>query len=161
MTAVPAARTKHPIRWQRVLLHIVLITLAITWMFPIMWTLYAAMRPFGDVIKDGYVSWPRTLNLDNFVSAWNNAELGKYFVNTMIIAVPSVFMTLWISSMLGFLFARFSFKANILLLMMFTAGNLLPHRSSSCRSTGSICCCRCRPRSASTATSTTRTSASH
>jgi ABC-type sugar transport system, permease component len=128
MTAVPAARTKHPIRWQRVLLHIVLITLAITWMFPIMWTLYAAMRPFGDVIKDGYVSWPRTLNLDNFVSAWNNAELGKYFVNTMIIAVPSVFMTLWISSMLGFLFARFSFKANILLLMMFTAGNLLPQQ---------------------------------
>ena len=35
-------------------------------------------------------------------------------------------LTLWISSMLGFVFSRFSFRLNLLLLMMFTAGNLLP-----------------------------------
>ena len=51
-----------------------------------------------------------------------------YFLNTLIIAIPAVIGTLWISSMLGFVFARFSFKANILLLMMFTAGNLLPQQ---------------------------------
>ena len=41
-------------------------------------------------------------------------------------AVPAVIVTLFVSSMLGFVFSRFSFKANILLLMLFTAGNLLP-----------------------------------
>jgi multiple sugar transport system permease protein len=128
MTASSAAPARHPIRWRRYALHAVLITLAFAWMFPILWTLYVALRPFGDVIRDGYVSWPRTLSFDNFFSAWNNADLPKYFLNTMIIAVPGVLMTLWISSMLGFLFARFSFKANILLLMAFTAGNLLPQQ---------------------------------
>ncbi len=44
----------------------------------------------------------------------------------MIIALPAVTVTLFISSMLGFIFSRFSFRANLLLLMMFTAGNLLP-----------------------------------
>lgn len=128
MTASPGVRTRHPIRWRRFALHAVLISLAFVWLFPILWTLYAALRPFGDTIKDGYVSWPRTLYLDNFFAAWTQADLPTYFVNTLIIAVPAVIVTLWISSMLGFLFARFSFKANILLLMMFTAGNLLPQQ---------------------------------
>jgi multiple sugar transport system permease protein len=44
----------------------------------------------------------------------------------MIIVAPALVLILWISSMLGFVFSRFSFKLNILLLMMFTAGNLLP-----------------------------------
>jgi len=123
-----AGKPHRRFRWQRYLLHLVLISLSFVWLFPILWTLYQSLRPFGDTIRDGVVSWPRTLTLQNFIDAWNQAELGKYFLNTIVIALPSVFMTLWISSMLGFLFARFSFKANILLLMMFTAGNLLPQQ---------------------------------
>jgi multiple sugar transport system permease protein len=116
------------IRGQRVLLHVVLIVLALTWLFPILWTLFTALRPFSDVITDGYVSWPRTITLANFTNAWTDGDLGKYFVNTLIVAVPAVVVTLWVSSMLGFVFARFSFRANLLLLMMFTAGNLLPQQ---------------------------------
>jgi multiple sugar transport system permease protein len=129
VAATTAVRTKRSrIRWQRVLLHVFLAVLALIWLFPILWTFIQALRPFGDTIKNGYVSWPTRLSFDNFVAAWDQGDLGKYFVNTIVIAVPAVLGTLWISSMLGFLFARFSFKANILLLMMFTAGNLLPQQ---------------------------------
>ena len=125
---VAVAQLKHHsrLRWQRVVLHVFLIGLALVWLFPILWTLFTALRPYGDVIKDGAVSFPRTLNFDNFATAWDVADLPRYFLNTLIVAIPGVILTLWISSMLGFIFARFSFKANLLLLMMFTAGNLLP-----------------------------------
>ena len=124
--ATVAVRPRRRIRWQRVALHLVLISLALVWLFPILWTLYTALRPFGDTAHDGYVSIARTLNFDNFISAWNQSGMPKYFVNTLIIAIPAVIVTLWISSMLGFVFSRFSFRLNLLLLMMFTAGNLLP-----------------------------------
>jgi multiple sugar transport system permease protein len=126
--AVATRTAKRRIRWQRVGLHVFLIVLALIWLFPILWTLFTSLRPFGDVIRDGFVSWPRSLTFDNYVQAWTQADIPKYFVNTLIIATPAVIGTLWISSMLGFIFARFSFKANILLLMMFTAGNLLPQQ---------------------------------
>ena len=116
------------IRWQRVALHGFLIFLALLWLFPIAWTFLQALRPYGDVIKDGYVSWPKHLSLDNFAEAWKQGDLLKFFANTVIIAFPAVVLTLWISSMLGFVFSRFSFRANILLLMLFTAGNLLPQQ---------------------------------
>jgi len=123
-----AVQLKHHsrFRWQRLILHVFLIGLALVWMFPILWTLYTALRPYGDTIKDGAVSFPQHLNFDNFVTAWTVGDLPRYFFNTFVIAVPAVILTLWISSMLGFIFARFSFRANLLLLMMFTAGNLLP-----------------------------------
>jgi multiple sugar transport system permease protein len=121
-----AARHGGGIRWQRVLLHVFLSSLALLWLFPILWTLYTALRPFGETAQDGYVSFPRTLSLDNFVTAWNQSGMGRFFLNTMVVALPAVTLTLWVSSMLGFVFSRFSFRLNLLLLMMFTAGNLLP-----------------------------------
>ena len=100
--------------------------MALVWLFPIAWVAFTAFRPIGDTIVNGYVSLPQTLTLDNFISAWNDADLPHFFLNTLIIVVPALILILWISSMLGFVFSRFSFKLNILLLIMFTAGNLLP-----------------------------------
>jgi multiple sugar transport system permease protein len=118
----PAGR----IRWQRVALHGFLIATSILWLFPILWTLFAALRPYGDVIRDGAVSFPAHLSFDNFVTAWNVGNLPHLFLNTVFVAVPGVLLTLWISSMLAYVFSRFSFRLNLPLLMMFTAGNLLP-----------------------------------
>jgi multiple sugar transport system permease protein len=121
-----ATRSTGRVRWQRVVLHVFLISMAFVWLFPILWTFFTALRPYGDVIHDGPVSWPAHLNFDNFSEAWIQGDLLKFFVNTMIIAIPGVILTLWVSSMLAYVFARFSFRLNLFLLMLFTAGNLLP-----------------------------------
>jgi multiple sugar transport system permease protein len=121
-----AVQSRRKIRWQRVGLHIFLIVMALIWLFPLAWVAFTALRPIGDTIKHGYVSFPQTLNFDNFLSAWDQAEIPRFFLNTMIIVLPALVFILWISSMLGFAFSRFSFKLNLVLLMMFTAGNLLP-----------------------------------
>jgi multiple sugar transport system permease protein len=123
---VTRSRQAGRVRWQRVVLHLVLISLALVWLLPIISTVFTALRPYGDVIADGAVSWPKHLSLDNFVTAWTVGDLPRFFLNTLIVAVPGVILTLWLSSMLAFVFSRFSFRLNLPLLMLFTAGNLLP-----------------------------------
>ncbi len=44
----------------------------------------------------------------------------------MVIVVPAVILVLFLASMLAFVLSRYSFKANLLMLMFFTALNLLP-----------------------------------
>jgi multiple sugar transport system permease protein len=128
--AAPAIRAESRpagrIRWKRFALHGFLIAMAVVWLFPILWTLFTALRPYGDVIRDGAVAWPAHLSFDNFGAAWDAGSLPKYFVNTIVVSVPAVILTLWISSMLAYVFSRFSFRLNLPLLMVFTAGNLLP-----------------------------------
>jgi multiple sugar transport system permease protein len=123
VVATPRRARRH---WQRIALHVFLAVLALVWLFPILWTFYTALRPFGDTAANGYVSLPQSLTLDNFVTAWNQGRMAIFFRNTAIIAIPAVLFVLWISSMLGYVFSRFSFRLNLPLLMLFTAGNLLP-----------------------------------
>ena len=45
---------------------------------------------------------------------------------TILITVPAVFLTLFFGSLIAFVVSRYSFKWNVSLLLLFTAGNLLP-----------------------------------
>jgi multiple sugar transport system permease protein len=121
---VPVA--KKGIRWRRVALHAFLILISLIWLFPLIWAVYTSLRPYADTAANGYVSFTGVLNLDNYFKAWNDAEMIKYFVNSLIIVVPAVILTLFLASMAAFTLARFSWRFNLAMLMLFTAGNLLP-----------------------------------
>ncbi|MDQ1730610.1 MAG: multiple sugar transport system permease protein [Pseudonocardiales bacterium] len=106
--------------------HIFLTVMAIMWLTPLLWTVLTALRPKSSVDKHGYFSLKGTYNFDNFTKAWNQAGLQKYFVNSLIITVPTVILTIFLASMMAFAVSRFTWKFNVTLLVMFTAGNLLP-----------------------------------
>ena len=104
----------------------ILAFMSLAWIFPILWTLYQSLRPYGDVLRKGYVSWPEHLNLHNYWAALVQSQMWKYFINSAEVAIPAVFLTLFLASMVAFVVSRYSFKFNVALLMIFTAGNLLP-----------------------------------
>ena len=99
---------------------------AVAWIFPLVWTLYSSLRPYIDLQANGVFSFPETLNLDNYFNAIRRMNLPLYFTNTAIITIPAVFLTLFLGSLMAFVVSRYSFKANVALLLFFTAGNLLP-----------------------------------
>ncbi|WP_411148545.1 carbohydrate ABC transporter permease [Streptomyces sp. A30] len=128
MTTTVITKTRTPVRPARILLHLFLAGASLAWLGPLLWALYSAMRPYAETSEKGYVSWPDKLNFDNFTNAFTQSDMGHYFVNTMIIAVPAVLVTLFLSSMVAFYVSRFDFRINLFLLLVFTAGNLLPQQ---------------------------------
>lgn len=123
-----APEQRAPVRPARVLLHVFLAGTALAWLAPLLWAMFSALRPYGETSTKGYVSWPDTLNFDNFKNAFVQSDMTHYFVNTLIIAVPAVLLTLFLSSMVAFYVSRFDFRLNLALLLVFTAGNLLPQQ---------------------------------
>ena len=107
-------------------LHAFLITMSIVWLWPLAWAFLTALRPLSDTIKNGSWSWPTTLNLNNFINGFQQANLGYYYLNTLIVVVPAVLITLLIASLVAFALTRVRSRVNLFLLLMFTAGNLLP-----------------------------------
>ncbi|MCA1224136.1 carbohydrate ABC transporter permease [Streptomyces sp. 8L] len=128
-TAAPASRDGRPPRAGRVTLHVFLIGTCVVWLLPLLYAFYTALRPYADTQKRGYVSVGGHYGFGNFTAAWDQAQLLHYFWNSVIITVPALVITLWLSSMVAFVVARFNFKVNIALLMLFTAGNLLPQQA--------------------------------
>jgi multiple sugar transport system permease protein len=106
--------------------YLFLTVMAIIWLVPLGWSVFTALRPFADTNKYGYFSFGGSFNFDNFVTAWNQGGMATYFGNSAIITIPTVLFTLLLASMMAFAVSRFTWKFNITLLIMFTAGNLLP-----------------------------------
>jgi multiple sugar transport system permease protein len=121
--AVPHHRRLRP---RRVALYAFLSAMAVVWLFPLVWGVYTALRPFGDTQARGYISLPGSLSLDNFIDAWTQGQFVLRYLSTLIVAVPAVIATLIVASMVAFAVSRFSWRFNLLTLLIFTAGNLLP-----------------------------------
>lgn len=106
--------------------HLFLVVMAALWLLPLLWTLYTSLRPKEVTDKYGYWSLHGPYTLHNFTDAWTQGNLPTYFVNSIYITVPSVILTIGLASMMAFAVSRFTWKFNIALLILFTAGNMLP-----------------------------------
>jgi len=121
---IPVARRR--IRLPRIALYAFLTFMAVTWLFPLLWAAFTSLRPYGETLRNGFISFPSVISLDNFGSAWTRGEFPQFYLNSLIVTVPAVLLTLLISSMVAFAVSRFSWRFNLFCLMLFTAGNLLP-----------------------------------
>jgi len=98
------------------------------WVIPLLFALYISFRPYSETSQDGYVSLPHHLTLSNYLNAWTQADLPRFFINSVEITLPAVILTLFLASMVAFVVVRADIKINVALLLLFTAGNLLPQQ---------------------------------
>jgi len=98
------------------------------WVVPLLFALYISFRPYSETSEYGYVSLPHHLTLSNYLNAWTQADLPRFFINSVEITVPAVILTLFLASMVAFVVVRADIRINIALLLLFTAGNLLPQQ---------------------------------
>jgi len=113
-------------RLWRVSLYVFLTAMALLWLVPVGGAFYASLRPYSETQKFGIFSMPKTLTLQNYRNAWTEGGMARAFGNTMFIVIPALFLILAFSSAMAFAVSRFSWRFNITLLLVFTAGNLLP-----------------------------------
>lgn len=123
------SRRRSRLRPGRVLLYTFVTLTAVVWLIPIVGVIYASLRPFADTLQHGAFSWPRSsFTWDNYRNAWNQSDIPHKYWNTTVILVPALGLTLFFSSMVAFVCSRYSWRFNITLLMVFTAGNLMPQQ---------------------------------
>ena len=132
-TAQPRSRPEknsrgRRVRPARIVLHTFLALTALAWLIPILWAVYTSLRPYADTQSHGYLSWAHTLNFDNFTAAWQQSGMLHFFWNTVLITVPAVLVTLLLSAFVAFVVTKYDIRINLFLLMLFTAGNLLPQQ---------------------------------
>lgn len=119
---------KKPRPWGQIASQVFLICASVLWLLPIAFALYVAVRPYSDTRKYGYVSLPHHLTLKNFSDAWTQSDMKHFFWNSVLITVPAVIIVLALASGVAFVLTRVNVKLNVALLILFTAGNLLPQQ---------------------------------
>jgi multiple sugar transport system permease protein len=124
MFPAPIERAAFPVRAG----YRVAVAVAITlWLIPLLAVMLTSVRSLSDINLGNYWGWPREwLFVENYAAVFQTTSMGTFLVNSLLITVPSVAGALAISSMAGFVLAKYKFRGNLFLLAMFTAGNFIP-----------------------------------
>ena len=104
-----------------------LIFAAFVALVPIVSCIFTAFKTDEEYANTNVIDLPRNwLNFDNFVTAWQQADMSRAFLNSFIILICVLVGSIMISSMLAYVLNRFKFPGNALIRNLFTIATLIP-----------------------------------
>ncbi|MFD5080544.1 carbohydrate ABC transporter permease [Streptomyces sp. NPDC058371] len=128
--ATPTPASRRPVVpgriWRTTGFHVTAGALSAVWLLPIVLVLVTSTRTFDDIAAHGVGSWPHSFSLDGFRQAWVDGGQQQALINSMLVTIPTVLLSLGLASLAAFALSRYDlpFRRSLLLLML--GGNLLP-----------------------------------
>ncbi len=109
-------------RW---ILNVTLAFWAAIVIFPMVWLFYTSFKTDQEIFFSPW-SLPAEPQWDNFRRGWVDANIGDYFLNSMIVVLPSLVLILALSAMTAYVLARFPFPGNRVIFYLILAGMIFP-----------------------------------
>lgn len=95
-------------------------------LLPVYGMLVTAFKTSGDILRNGFWSFPKTWVIRPFVDAWKYAQLGKTFINTLIITIPSVIGSIFVSGLGAYALSRIEFRGAFWIFIFLISGLFFP-----------------------------------
>jgi len=116
-----------PRRQRVVALRLVLLTAgAVVMVLPFAWMLSTSFKPDSLVLQVPPQLLPHHATTANYTGAWTSNEFGRYFLNSVIVAVLTTVSAVFLSAMMAYAFARFVFPGRTLLFGLLLIGLMVP-----------------------------------
>ncbi|KRC62565.1 sugar ABC transporter permease [Agromyces sp. Root81] len=108
-SAAVSRRRLRPIRWGNlIILAILAVGLAAT-ILPFVWMVLGSFKSNAELLARPITWWPQAPTLDNFKAWFFEFDILRPFLNSVIVALVTVFATLLLSSMVGWALAKMNF----------------------------------------------------
>ena len=103
-----------------------LIVMAVIVLFPFYWMIISSLKTLDEYRLSQPTFFPQVIMFSNYAEAFTTASLGRLFINTMIVGVASTLLSLVITVLSAFAFARLEFKGKELLFSGLLATMMIP-----------------------------------
>lgn len=81
---------------------VVLFFVALVCLLPPLWILVSSFKSTKELMQVPPKLLPESWNLDKFKELWNNLEFGRYYLNTLIIAIGSIIFSIVCNGLAGY-----------------------------------------------------------
>ena len=103
-----------------------LILVAIVVLFPFYWMIISSLKTLDEYRKSVPTFWPQTILWSNYARAFETANLGQLFMNTAYVGIVSTLLSLVITVLAAFAFARLEFKGRDAMFGLLLATMMIP-----------------------------------
>ncbi len=94
----------------KILVYAFLILMAVIVIFPFYWMVISSLKTLAEYRLSIPTFWPKQIMLSNYADAFTTASLGRLFLNTAYVGIVSTLLSLVITVLSAFAFARLEFK---------------------------------------------------
>ncbi|GEB53828.1 sugar ABC transporter permease [Streptomyces cacaoi] len=102
------------------------VLIAVVVAFPLYWMVLSAFKPAGEVRSERPVPWTLSPSLDSFRRVFEQQEFGRYFLNSLVVALAVVVVSALIAFLAATAVTRFRFRLRTTLLVLFLAAQMVP-----------------------------------
>ncbi|MCK4394564.1 carbohydrate ABC transporter permease [Candidatus Bipolaricaulota bacterium] len=113
-------------------LHIVIVAICLIWMLPSLGLLISSFRPAADVTISGWWSVFETpfkftqFTVQNYIEVITNQGMGRAFINSLFITIPSTVIPVLIAAFAAYAFAWMNFRGRNILFIIIVALLVVP-----------------------------------
>ena len=106
--------------------YLFLAVMALVILFPFYWMIISSLKTLDEYRMSTPTFWPTVIMLSNYADAFTTAKLGQLFWNTMYVGLVSTLLSLVITILTAFAFARLEFKGKDTLFALLLATMMIP-----------------------------------
>ena len=81
--------------------------LALGFIIPVAWFILSSFKPGSELFSLPLRLFPEDWTISGYTTAWNRFNFAQYFLNTSIVAVVTTVLTVLVSAMTGYAFAKY------------------------------------------------------
>jgi raffinose/stachyose/melibiose transport system permease protein len=122
---IDAEPKRKKLKWKRPIIYAVLIIFAIVNAYPIIWMAINSFKSEKEFATNQF-GLPGTFVFENYISAWETANLGILFTNSLFVTITATLLTVLIGAIASYFLSRFNFKLNKAAYVFFIFGMLIP-----------------------------------
>ncbi|MGP5078341.1 carbohydrate ABC transporter permease [Brachybacterium alimentarium] len=123
--AGPKRRLKRSERIALILGGLVLLPIALVWIYPFIWVVSSSFKSNAEIFGS-LNPFTSTLHLDNYVRAWREANMGRYFLNTIFVTGMSILISVTVNALLGYVLGRYTFPGKKIIYALLALVVFLP-----------------------------------
>src|SRR5690554_2669625 len=112
-------------RFTRVMLYVLVFLVLFVYLFPILWQISTSLKHLDEVFR-GFNLIPAKPMWENYKTAWSNFNVGRYLLNTVIVACTITLGQVISCSMAGYAFARLKFPDRDTIFYLYLATMMIP-----------------------------------
>ncbi len=95
-------------------------------LFPFYWMFVTSIKTDAEIYANPVLYWPQNLTWENYENLFGYFDFFKYMKNSFIVAAFTMVISLVVSTLAAYAFARFQFKGRKVLMMVFLSNNMFP-----------------------------------
>ncbi|WP_308250141.1 carbohydrate ABC transporter permease [Sphaerisporangium fuscum] len=110
----------------RLVANVVAVAAAIVTLFPIYWMVLSALKPKGEIQSLHVRPWTTAPTLENFQRVLGGENFGRYFLNSLGVALTVVVLSGVVAFLAAVAVTRFRFRFRTTVLIMFLVAQMVP-----------------------------------